>query len=243
MLKKRKKQTLKGDKGIMNEIVSVNSLTKEIKNGEQMLNILKNINLDVIEGEFISIMGASGSGKSTLLGILSGLDNECNGEVKVCGENILGMKDKELTQFRNENIGIVFQSFNLLPDLSILENIKVPLYFSKNKASMNKKAMNILSAVGLKDKAKNYSKQLSGGEQQRVAIARALINNPKLLFADEPTGALDKANGDMILKLLKKFNKEYNMTIVMVTHDNQLAKEADRIIQLEDGQIKQYRNM
>ncbi|WP_455717525.1 ABC transporter ATP-binding protein [Anaerosporobacter sp.] len=227
----------------MNEIVSVNSLTKEIKNGEQMLNILKNINLDVIEGEFISIMGASGSGKSTLLGILSGLDNECNGEVKVCGENILGMKDKELTQFRNENIGIVFQSFNLLPDLSILENIKVPLYFSKNKASMNKKAMNILSAVGLKDKAKNYSKQLSGGEQQRVAIARALINNPKLLFADEPTGALDKANGDMILKLLKKFNKEYNMTIVMVTHDNQLAKEADRIIQLEDGQIKQYRNM
>jgi putative ABC transport system ATP-binding protein len=227
----------------MNTIVSVNSLTKEVKNGEQMLNILKNINLNVIEGEFISIMGASGSGKSTLLGILSGLDNECNGEVKVCGENILGMKDKELTQFRNENIGIVFQSFNLLQDLSILENIKVPLYFSKNKSGMNKKAMNILSAVGLKDKAKNYSKQLSGGEQQRVAIARALINNPKLLFADEPTGALDKANGDMILKLLKKFNKEYNMTIVMVTHDNLLAKEADRIIQLEDGQIKQYRNM
>lgn len=234
---------LKGDKGIMNTIVSVNSLTKEIKNGEHMLKILKNINLNVMEGEFISIMGVSGSGKSTLLGILSGLDNECNGEVKVCGKNILSMKDNDLTQFRNENIGIVFQSFNLLPDLNILENIKVPLYFSRNKGGMNKKAMDLLTAVGLKDKAKNYSKQLSGGEQQRVAIARALINNPKLLFADEPTGALDKANGDMIVKLLKKFNKEYNMTVIMVTHDIQLAKEADRIIQIEYGQIKQYGNM
>ena len=226
----------------MGTIVSVDSLVKEVTNGESKIQILKQVNLDVEEGRFVSIMGASGSGKSTLLGILSGLDNECSGNVKIAGEDILKMSSKRLTDFRNQNIGIVFQSFNLLPDLRILENVKVPLYFSKDKSNMNDKAKKILADVGLEDKAKCYPKQLSGGEQQRVAIARALINNPKILFADEPTGALDKANGEMIMALLKRFNKEHNMSIIMVTHDGRLAKQADEIIYIEDGWVKKSDN-
>lgn len=223
----------------MCSIISVESLTKEINNGEEKLRILDNIRLSVEEKEFVSIMGVSGSGKTSLLGILSGLDHEFRGMVQVCKKNILKMTEKELTLFRNENVGIVFQSFNLLPDLNIIENIKVPLYFSKNKKDMDKKCFDILSSIGLENKAKNYPKQLSGGEQQRVAIARALINRPKILFADEPTGALDKSNGEMVMRLLRKFNKENGMTVVMVTHDSRLAGLADRIIQIEDGHIYQ----
>lgn len=226
----------------MGAIISVNSLVKEVSNGESKLQILKQVELDVKEGEFVSIMGASGSGKSTLLGILSGLDNECTGKVQVAGKDILKMSSKQLTDFRNQNIGIVFQSFNLLPDLNILENVKVPLYFSKDKSNMNEKPKKILTDVGLADKSKCYPKQLSGGEQQRVAIARALINNPKILFADEPTGALDKANGEMIMALLKRFNKEHNMTIIMVTHDRRLAQEADQMVHIEDGWVKKSAN-
>ncbi|WFR56120.1 ABC transporter ATP-binding protein [Anaerocolumna sp. AGMB13025] len=199
--------------------------------------ILKSVDLEIFQDEFVAIMGASGSGKSTLLGILAGVDSEYEGNVNVLGKDIKDLDDDQLTQFRNKNIGIIFQAFNLLPDINIIENVKVPLYFSNNKLSGNEKAKELLRMVGLEGKEKLFPRQLSGGEQQRVAIARALVNSPSVVFADEPTGALDKVNGEMIIKLLKEGREKKNMTIVMVTHDYSLATQADRTICIEDGKI------
>ncbi|WP_310602169.1 ABC transporter ATP-binding protein [Anaerosporobacter sp.] len=222
----------------MKPIINVKDLKKHIQQEKHTIPILDSINLEIEENEFVSIMGPSGSGKSTLLGILSGLDNECSGSVEVCDHEILTMKDKQLTEFRNGNIGIIFQSFNLLPDLNILENVKIPLYFSEDKGKMDDRAVELLKEVSLQNRVKNYPKQLSGGEQQRVAIARALVNRPRVLFADEPTGALDKANGQLIIDLIVKIRRITKMTVVMVTHDLDIAKQADRIIHIEDGKIK-----
>jgi putative ABC transport system ATP-binding protein len=217
------------------ELLAVKDLKKDIENGDVKLEILKNINLTISEKEYVAIMGRSGSGKSTLLGILAGLDTLTSGNVTIAGTDISKLSDNKLTDFRNENIGIIFQSFNLIPTLTAIENIEVPIFFSKKKIDIKKRALELLDLVGLKDKANTLPRQLSGGEQQRVAIARALATEPKILFADEPTGALDSKNGELILSILKDFRNKYNMSIIMVTHDKNIANEADRILYLKDG--------
>lgn len=220
-------------------VISVKNLRKDIVNGDNKIEVLNNINLTIKEKEYIAIMGRSGSGKSTLLGILAGLDDITEGEVLIVGTDITKLTENDMSIFRNENIGIVFQTFNLIPILTALENIEMPLYFSKKNINMRKRAKELLKMVGLEEKANIFPKQLSGGEQQRIAIARALITEPKILFADEPTGALDSKNGENVLNIIKKFREEYGTTIVMITHDQKVASEADKILLLSDGNLKQ----
>lgn len=198
--------------------------------------ILSDISLHIGKGEFVSIMGPSGSGKSTLLGVLAGIDQPSEGEVLINGENITEMSENRLCKYRNEMIGIILQSPNLIDTLTALENIQVPILFSKKNKNMAK-AEEMLSLVGLGDKKKCYPKQLSGGEAQRVSIARTLACSPQVIFADEPTGALDSQNGKMIIDILKKIVKEKKVTVVMVTHDEHLAKQTDKIIYFKDGRI------
>lgn len=224
------------------ELVVVKNVKKNITNGITDLQILKNINFIIHEKEYVAIMGKSGSGKSTLLGILSGLDSLTDGDVMINGINISTLNENKLADLRNEHIGIVFQSFNLIPILTAIENIEVPLLFSKRKFNVKKKALELLELVGLKDKENTFPRQLSGGEQQRVAIARALATEPKIIFADEPTGSLDSKNGEMILKILKDFRDKYNTAIVVVTHDKNIANEADRILYLKDGTLEEVNN-
>jgi putative ABC transport system ATP-binding protein len=221
------------------ELIDVKNLKKDINNGEISLEILKNINLTVKEKEYVAIMGKSGSGKSTLLGILAGLDTSTSGNVIINGTDITQLSDSKLSNFRNENYGIVFQSFNLIPILTAIENIEIPLLFSRKKNDVRKKSVELLDLVGLKGKANMFPRQLSGGEQQRVAIARALATEPKILFADEPTGALDSKNGSLILDILNDFRSKYNMSIIMVTHDKNVASKADRILYLDDGILEE----
>lgn len=223
----------------MGILLETKNLSKDVKSEKASLSILKNINLEVNEQEYISIMGKSGSGKSTLLGLLACLDNPSSGSVIISGVDVSKLDENKMIEFRNENIGIVFQSFNLIPTLTAVENIEVPLMFSKKKINTKVRAKELLEMVGLKDRAKTYPRQLSGGEQQRVAIARALANNPKLLLADEPTGALDSQNGENILKLISSFRRTNNMTIVMVTHDKSVAAQADRGVYLKDGEMSE----
>lgn len=216
-------------------IIEVSSLSKVVDLLDTELTILKNIDLYIEEGEFVSIMGASGSGKSSLISILSGLDKNYTGDVNVCSENLSKLTDDELAEYRNRKIGIVFQSFNLITSMSVEENIKLPLIFSDNKEY--KIVDKMIQKVGLTSKIKNNIKQLSGGEKQRVAIARALVCTPNILFADEPTGSLDSTNSHAIMQLFKNINNEYGTTIVMVTHDLQMAEYSDRIISIKDGTI------
>lgn len=216
-------------------IIEVSNLSKVVNLLNIELNILKDINLHIEEGEFVSIMGASGSGKSSLISVLSGLDKAYTGDVNICGEELSKLNDNQLAEYRNKKIGIVFQSFNLIPSMSVEENIKLPLIFSDNKECEIVDKM--IQKVGLTSKTKNNTKQLSGGEKQRVAIARALICTPCILFADEPTGSLDSTNSNAIMQLFKDINNEYGTTIVMVTHDIQMAKYSDRIISIKDGTI------
>ncbi|KPI48827.1 bacitracin ABC transporter ATP-binding protein [Clostridioides difficile] len=216
-------------------IIEVSNLSKVVDLLNTELTILKNIDLYIEEGEFVSIMGASGSGKSSLISILSGLDKNYTGDVNVCGENLSKLTDDELAEYRNRKIGIVFQSFNLITSMSVEENIKLPLIFSDNKEY--KIVDKMIQKVGLTSKIKNNIKQLSGGEKQRVAIARALVCTPNILFADEPTGSLDSTNSHAIMQLFKNINNEYGTTIVMVTHDLQMAEYSDRIISIKDGTI------
>ncbi len=216
-------------------IIEVSSLSKVVDLLDTELTILKNIDLYIEEGEFVSIMGASGSGKSSLISILSGLDKNYTGDVNICGENLSKLTDDELAEYRNRKIGIVFQSFNLITSMSVEENIKLPLIFSDNKEY--KIVDKMIQKVGLTSKIKNNIKQLSGGEKQRVAIARALVCTPNILFADEPTGSLDSTNSHAIMQLFKNINNEYGTTIVMVTHDLQMAEYSDRIISIKDGTI------
>lgn len=197
--------------------------------------VLENINLNIQEGEFVSLCGKSGSGKSTLLYILSSLDSASSGEVVMDGQKLSTITPKQLHTLRNEKIGFVFQFHYLLPELTALENVLMPTF--KKKIDKKKEAIDLLTQVGLKDKLNRLPKQLSGGEQQRVAIARALIMNPQYLFADEPTGNLDSNNGEKIMAILKEINQEKKTTIVMVTHDPDFAEMANRKITLSDGKI------
>lgn len=218
----------------MNDIIIVKNLSKTLGK----VNAVQKVSFNVRDREFLAIQGASGSGKTTLLSLLSGLEKADEGEIIFEGKNIVPMNEDELAMYRREKMGIVFQFFNLIPTLNVVENIAFPLFPVKmSKKEMFERARKAAESVGLKERASHYPSELSGGEQQRVAIARALINNPKVIFADEPTGNLDAKTGEKILELLKNLNDNQGLTIVMVTHDDSIAKQSDRIVKLKDGMI------
>jgi putative ABC transport system ATP-binding protein len=222
-----------------NPILEIKGLKKVFTEDlEQPLEVLKNINLEVEEGEFISLMGESGSGKSTLLYQIGALDTPTEGTILIGGENIHKANDKQQSIFRRDNIGFVFQFYNLVSNLTVKENIILPAVMAKKAKKEYEENLNyLLNTIGLANKKNNLPKQLSGGEQQRVAIARALIMNPKLVLADEPTGNLDSKSTMEIMKLFQRINKEKNVTIIQVTHSEITAKYSSRIIYLKDGQI------
>jgi len=214
------------------------NLIKEYIMGNEVTKVLKNISIEVQKGEFVSIMGPSGSGKSTLLYILGGLDNPTTGRVLMNGRDISKFEDKERSIMRRRNIGFVFQFYNLIPNLNVEENILLPVLLDGNSIKDYKKQLNdMLELVGLKHRRKYTPRELSGGQQQRVAIARALINNPDILFADEPTGNLDSKTGNEIMQLLHEINHENKKTIIMVTHSAEAASYSNRVINVRDGVI------
>jgi putative ABC transport system ATP-binding protein len=218
----------------MSEIIVARNLSKMLGN----VKAVNAVSLEVKEGDFLVIQGSSGAGKTTLLSLLSGLDRADAGEIEFGGEDITSMDEDELALFRRKNVGIVFQYYNLIPTLNVLENIALPLFpESDNKKEMFERAKRAAESVGLSHRLSHYPNELSGGEQQRVAIARALINEPEVIFADEPTGNLDTETGRKMMDLLKSLNKEKGLTIVMVTHDDGLAKEADKLIKIKDGVV------
>jgi len=197
---------------------------------------LNNINLEVTKGEFISIMGPSGCGKSTLLNIIGLLDSPSTGEITVCNEPIRNLPDKMLAQFRNKKLGFIFQSYHLINDLPVLDNVELPLLYRRLSArERTRLATEALQKVGLRNRIKHYPMQLSGGQKQRVAIARAIVGNPEIILADEPTGNLDSAMGNEILEILIQLNKSERTTIVMVTHDEHMARKTTRLVRLFDG--------
>ena len=218
------------------EILNVKKLSKKYGKGENEFLALNNVSFKVQKGEFIVIVGKSGSGKSTLLHLLGGLDKPSSGSVFINNQDIYKMSDKNLTVFRRKYIGIIYQFYNLIPVLSVKENILLPALFDGRNIS-DKKINDMLKGLGLLNKADAYPNDLSGGQQQRVAIGRALINHPKILLADEPTGNLDSRNSKHVMKLLEFYNKKYRQTIIMVTHDMSLARRASRIITMSDGKI------
>lgn len=202
------------------------------------LEVLKGIDLHIKEGEFVSIVGASGAGKTTLLQIIGTLDTNHEGEVIINDTNIKKLSDKELSAFRNKQLGFVFQFHQLLPEFTALENVCMPgLIARRNSKEVEEKAKELLTKLGLQDRFHHKPNELSGGEKQRVAVARALINDPKLILADEPSGSLDSGNKKELHSLLRKLCNEYRLTILLVTHDNELAETSDRIIEMRDGMI------
>lgn len=217
-------------------IIQVSNLTREVYTGGDKLTILQDINLQVNAGESVAIVGASGSGKSTLLGLLAGLDVPTCGTVFLDGEDIFKLNEDERAILRGKLLGFMFQSFQLLPSLTALENVMLPLELS-DADNAREIAHNWLVRVGLKDRIGHYPKQLSGGEQQRVAIARAFVTHPKMLFADEPTGNLDAATGAQIIDLMFQINREQGTTLVLVTHDKNLSTRCSRVIELVAGQV------
>ena len=220
-------------------ILEVKGLKKVFSDGlDTPIEVLKNINLTVKKGEFIALMGESGSGKSTLLYQIGALDTPTEGEVLIGGKNIHKANDKEQSIARRDNIGFVFQFYNLVPSLTVEENILLPAIMAKKHEKEYRKDLDcLLETVGLSDKKKSLPRQLSGGQQQRVAIARALIMNPKLVLADEPTGNLDSKSTNEIMELFQRLNKEKNVTIIQVTHSEATAKYSNRIVYLKDGEI------
>ena len=202
------------------------------------LPVLKGVNLHIKKGEFVSIIGSSGAGKTTLLQILGTLENPTNGEVTIDGTNITELNDKDLSKFRNKNIGFVFQFHNLLAEFTALENVCLPAFIKgENKKEVKKRAMELLTLLNIENRSSHKPSELSGGEQQRVAVARALINSPSIILADEPSGNLDSKNAKELHNLLLKLNKERNQTIVVVTHNNELANITNRKLEIRDGII------
>lgn len=220
------------------KIIDINKVCKSFGDNTNRTQVLKDVSLKVNKGEFISLMGASGSGKSTLLYLLGGLDCPDSGEIFIDGENIVKMNDKEFSKFRREKIGYIFQFFNLVQNLTVEDNILLPLIMSgKNPKKYAEKLTDILKITGLTEKRNAYPNQLSGGQQQRTAIARAILAEPEIILADEPTGNLDSKNGKEIMELFKRINEEKKITILMVTHSEECASYADRQIILSDGKI------
>lgn len=216
--------------------IELHRVSKVYKDGKTQFNALDNVSLKIEQGEFVSILGPSGSGKSTLMHLIGGLDRPSSGVVEVAGQPLNMLGDKALTKFRNKNIGFVFQFFNLLPHLSALENVRLPLLYSNFKINRNAHAREMLEYFGLGDKLKNKPSELSGGERQRVAIARALVCDPPVILADEPTGNLDSKNGEYVFDMFGSLHA-MGKTIIVVTHDEHLAKRAQRIIKIQDGKI------
>ncbi len=219
-------------------MIQLRSIRKAYRTEFTQLEVLKGIDLDIEAGEFVSIMGPSGSGKSTLLNLLGILDEYDSGEYRLDGKLIKKISETEAAKLRNRLIGFVFQSFNLLPFKTALENVALPLYYQKiERMERQAKALDYLERVGLKEWATHYPNQLSGGQQQRVAIARALITDPKVILADEPTGALDSRTSEEVMKIFQKVNRD-GMTVVVVTHENEISALTQRIIRLRDGLIE-----
>lgn len=219
-------------------MIEIKNVTKKYNLGDEIIYALNNINLTIKKGDFLAVMGPSGSGKTTLANIIGGLDSPDSGEIFVNDQSLSTLKDSMLSEYRNKKVGFVFQTFNLQAGYSALENVILPLIFAKIKPSERKaKAENCLKAVGLDNRKNHMPNQLSGGQRQRVSIARALINDPEIIIADEPTGNLDSKKGQEIMDLLKKLNKERNITLIIITHDPNVAKEADQIISIHDGKI------
>ena len=218
-------------------MIHLENINKTYDNG-QPLHVLKGINLDVEKGEFVSIMGASGSGKSTLLNILGILDNYDEGEYWLNGTLIKDLSETRAAEYRNKMIGFIFQSFNLIPFKTAVENVELPLFYQGvRRRERRRRAMDYLERLGLKDWAGHYPNEMSGGQKQRVAIARALITHPQIILADEPTGALDSKTSVEVMKLLKQLNEQEGMTIVVVTHESGVANETNKIIHIRDGVI------
>jgi len=222
----------------MKSVIELQNVDKVYRMDEVEVSALKNISLKVRENEFIAVKGPSGSGKSTLLHIIGCLDRPTRGKVILDGVNVSGLNDTELARLRGRKIGFVFQFFNLYPTLTALENIELPMVIAEeNKRKRRERALELLKAIGIEKRADHLPSQLSGGERQRVAIARALANNPPLILADEPTGNLDSKSGREILTILKNLQEKENKTLIVVTHDEHIAKYAERIVYLKDGEI------
>ena len=220
----------------MNELVRVRDVHKHFTRGSERIDVLKGVNLEIPKGDFLALMGPSGSGKTTLLNLIGGLDQPTGGAVEVNGVPVSTLSGSQLSKWRAQNIGFVFQLYNLLPVLTAEKNVELPLLLTKlGKAERKKRAGIALKVVGLADRAKHYPRQLSGGQEQRVGIARAIVTDPTLLLCDEPTGDLDRKAGDEILDLLQSLNHDHGKTIVMVTHDPRAAERAQRTIHLEKG--------
>lgn len=219
-------------------MIKVNNLQKIYNKGQNATHALKGISLEVNSGEFVAIMGRSGSGKSTLLHLLGLLDLPTEGEIFIDNQNVLKLSEEEKARFRLSQLGYVFQEFSLISEMTILENVYIPAVCLARENHYRQRARDMLSTVGLGERLNHYPNEVSGGEQQRAAIARALINQPKILFADEPTASLDGASAQIVLELFKKLNQELKQTIVMVTHEPEDRKYVDRVIWLKDGLIE-----
>ncbi len=219
----------------MNDILTAKNLIKEYSD----VQVVKNVSISIMQGEFSVILGPSGSGKTTLLNLLSGLDRPTSGKITLDGTEISGLNEDSLALLRREKVGFIFQTFNLIPTLTALKNIELPLFPNgTDKKDMEQRAYKLLELMGLKDKANHFPGMLSGGEKQRVAIARALINKPKIVFADEPTGNLDSRTGGEVIKLMKRLNRERNMSFLIVTHNEGFISEADHVFRMWDGRLE-----
>lgn len=220
----------------MSTLVRINNVHKFFTRGSERIDVLQGVNLDIPEGDFLALMGPSGSGKTTLLNLMGGLDTPSSGGIEIGGANIAGLSGSQLSRWRSQHIGFVFQLYNLLPVLTAEKNVELPLLLTKlSKAERSKRVAIALKVVGLAERSKHYPRQLSGGQEQRVGIARAIVTDPVLLLADEPTGDLDRKSGDEILDLLQALNRDLGKTIVMVTHDPRAAERAKRVIHLDKG--------
>jgi putative ABC transport system ATP-binding protein len=217
-------------------LVAIRNVTKYYVRGDQVIPVLVGINLDVYAGDYVALMGPSGSGKSTLLNLVAGIDKPSSGEIRIAGVDIARLSDSDLATWRADNVGFIFQFYNLMPVLTAYDNVELPLLLtSLSRRERQARVDTALSLVGLTDRKDHYPSELSGGQQQRVAIARAIIADPTLIVADEPTGDLDRATAEEILDLLDRLNREIGKTIIMVTHDPKAAGKAHRVVQLEKG--------